>query len=80
MSGKDEEIGLRFLWRIIAQVGQVSGGRVYLSVRVREGSEFKRPGAQHSIGTGYLSEKFPYLIWSSSFLVHEWNIWMKTRA
>lgn len=30
-------------------------------VRIREGSEVKWPGAQHSICTGYLSENFPYL-------------------
>lgn len=60
LGGKDEEMGLRFLWRIISQVGQVSRGPV-IFVSQNKSSEVKWPGAQHTVCTAYLSEKFPYL-------------------
>lgn len=68
VGGRGEETGTKFLWRIIDKLAE---GLWCWSVRIREGSEVKRPGAQHSMG--YLCGKLPYLHLVQQLLVDKLN-------
>lgn len=58
---KDKEMRLRFLWRILAQVGHVSRGPVIFVSQNRRRHRGQTAQAQLSTCTGYLNEKFPNL-------------------